>query len=697
MTELATTQPNQGKKPIYEYKTYPARDFLFRDTMDLFRMQQEDFFLLFDDGNTVLTNERDVLFSHFFWEYQRRYERTPLLPHHLVTNQKVGGAIKNNAHIGLITKCFWDAFDAHAALAEDPLQLLDDLSRLYYETSNAAYNFLSVKCAPWRTTVSVLDFIQIGAAPDVIERLKKTEPTEEGIAGANQYLLDLIRNDPRFKGNMLAAAVRAGITREGQLLQILGHRGFIQDISGRIFRYPVMSNYLWGIRTIHDSAIESRSAARALANSDTPLKNTEYFSRRQQLICFSVRHLHWGDCGSTKYLRWLVRDKVMRGGNVVRNNDLDALVGKYYLDEETNKLKVVRASDKHLIGKTILLRSIVAGCQHPDPYGVCMTCLGEAGYALPKGANLGHSFCVSMTSIMGQAVLSTKHLEMSASIEKIHLGATEKAYLKTDSSGNAFLFSEKLKSKKNLRFFIHVRTAPGLTDIRNIEDLRTINLQSASEFDKIKVTYDEVRGENSVFLDVYVNDRFASLSREMLAHIRKVGTRVTDDGTDLYEISLEGWDFSQVAFVLPYSHFNMADHQKAIATCIESMKAANEKRIRYVSPEDKIVELQELVNKRLGSPINLSVLEVMAYAHMVVDSTEGNYDLPKAWTKRNYGAMRAVMMGRSLAAQMAFQGHRQTFLNPMSFTQTNRQDHVYDGLLMPQIFNDDPYGEFLND
>ena len=94
-----------------------------------------------------------------------------------------------------------------------------------------------------------------------------------------------------------------------------------------------------------------------------------------------------------------------------------------------------------------------------------------------------------------------------------------------------------------------------------------------------------------------------------------------------------------------------------------------------------LVEFYDLVNHRMQ--VNLSVLEVILYSSMVISAVDNNYDLPKPWTTSGLGVMRMLLRNRSLSAQMGYQGHRETFTDPTSYTNTNRMSHVFDCAIMP--------------
>lgn len=121
--------------------------------------------------------------------------------------------------------------------------------------------------------------------------------------------------------------------------------------------------------------------------------------------------------------------------------------------------------------------------------------------------------------------------------------------------------------------------------------------------------------------------------------------------------------------------------KKEIADMLESTVQELEHRDSVVSPQSMIIEFHDLVNRRLA--VNLSVLEIMLYSSMVVSAANRDYSLPKPWTGQGVGVMAKLLVGRSLSATMAYEGHRAVITNPLSYTETNRFDHVMDKVLIP--------------
>lgn len=642
-------------------------------TQELLDNLEGDFILVFRDGE-LFTNDRETIYSSYIWDYHRKYPDAPLLVSHHVKHLNGNGETSANAHLKMINTVMWSIYDYYQHLYEDQRVLIDNLCKLGYEITNTMYNELSYALEEYVTSLDILDFIGITKHHSIITALENAEPTQDGIEAVSKLLQDKIKSEPDFVGNPLAIAIRTGLARMGQALQCLGPRGYLTDVDSELFKYPIMSSYISGVRSLYDSLIESRSAAKSLMNSAKPLQDSEYFSRRQQLVCQNVKHLHLGDCGSTNYLLWHVRDVRYEGPNKVSNGDLSTIAGKYYYCDIEKKLKVVKKTDTHLIGQTIKMRSVVAGCNHPDPYGVCSVCYGEVALSVPANTNLGQIACVIMTAILGQNILSTKHFDGSSAVEGIVLRPMEKKYLTSETNGNRYFLNEKLKGK-NVKLGVNIADASGLPVIKLVKDVYQCSVSRISEFPMCMITVD---GE-STSLNVAVNVRKSSFSHDFLNYVKEKGYAILENGQ--YEFDMNEWDYSKPIFILPMSHYNMSLHQSEIAKMLESTADEMEKRSSMVSPTAMLVEFYDLVNHRLQ--VNLAVLEVILYSSMVVSAVDNNYDLPKPWTTSGLGVMRMLLRNRSLSAQMGYQGHRETFTDPTSYTNTNRMSHVFDCAIMP--------------
>jgi hypothetical protein len=464
--------------------------------------------------------------------------------------------------------------------------------------------------------------------------------------------------------NPIALASRSKLVSFGQVQQCVGPRGFLTDTDSTEFSYPVMRSYVSGMRLFEEELIESRSAAKALLFSKSPLQQAEYFSRRLQLMSQIVQNLHMGDCGSTDYLRWQVRAK-----------DLKQMIGKHYLDD-SGKLKTITSNSQDLIGKTIKIRSVIH-CAHPDPYGICSTCFGDLALSVPEGTNIGQMCCTSLAQKSSQNVLSVKHLDGSSVVSGITLTEHERKFLKVAPDDNSYMLADGLKGE-HVKLVISSKQSSNITDIMDIGDVNELNITRVSELNDVGIKRVVAGKEELEVIIVSLNGRMASMTYPLLAYVRMHGWNVDEIGN--YVIDMKDWDWSKEVLTLPLRHFNMSDHSRDIASMLESSVDKLQERDHIASPDAALVELFDLVNDKLE--VNLAVLDVVLYASMIVSAEDGNFMLPKPWTDKGLGVMRMSMANRSLSAAMAYEGHREIIVNPDSFVNTNRPDHPMDFLLV---------------
>lgn len=654
------------------------RSLLKHSTDTLWENLRGDFIVVFDDQSEIPTNEKECIYSSYCWDLIREYPQLPTKSSHHVRGVIKDGRMTADTHNDLLSNILFDIYDAYQAIVPDKVKLLDRMTKRAYEIVNLMYNELSYRLEAYVTTLDILDFLEIDEHPDIVKAEQNLQQTQEGIDAFYKTIKATLNNDRGLDNNQLAKAVRSKLVKTDQTLQCVGPRGFLTDVDSYIYKKPIVTGYFKGIRTLEDSMKESRSAAKALMFSVDPMKKAEYFSRRQQFVCQNVKNLHRTDCGSKHYLLWQVRGEEVIEGVVTRESDLKTIFGKYYLDEETNTLKVIKKSDTHLIGKTIKMRDPVAGCQHPDPYGICEVCFGEASITVPEDTNLGHMACVSMTQIVTQLVLSTKHYDGSSVVEGIRLQPHDKKYLSAQINGNDYYLSNDLKNKK-VSIKIDARNAKGLADVSAVDDVGKLTISRISEIEELQLIIDNQKGQiDEIPLTVAVNKRLANLTHHLLRHCKRTGWEIVDNK---YIIDMTGWDWSQPILTLPLRHFNMMDFATEIAKVLESTVKDMKARDTVVDPAAMLTEFHDLVNKRIT--VNLSILSIIIYSSMVVSATEGNYSLPKPWTTSGMGVMKLIMENRSLSATMAYERQTGTVLSPNSYLMTNRPDHIFDSLICP--------------
>lgn len=664
-------------------RRFRARSLLDFTTEQLWHMLDGEFILVFDDGKELHTEWRGTIYSSYGWDFHRAYPFTPLLIEHHVQSILSGKRLSAGTHLELLGRCCWAAHDAYVKRG-DAVDI-DPLAKQIYVATNTMYNDLNNKVEDCVTSMNIEDFMEVLEHPEVVEAKLHMKPTQDSIDHVHGVLTDVLLNRPEMQYNRLAQVLRSNLASHGQVMQCLGPRGYVTDTDSTLFRHPVMSGYAEGLRLLHDSFIESRSAAKSSEFAKAPLQAAEYFSRRLQLMIQTVQNLHPGDCQTTKYTVWRVRGREYDNdtGELLTNGDLQRLVGKYYLDEETNTLKAIQKQDKHLVGKTLKIRTTIH-CAHPDPYGVCSVCFGELSATVPAKTNIGNMCATNMAQQTSQSVLSVKHLDGRSVVDWIALDSFERNFFKIHNDGSSYLFAETAR-KRNPKLIIFAEDAKNITDIEMVDNVRDLNITRVTEMECVGICLDGDTEDDKLMteLNVNVSRRLASLTHAALDHIKKNGYTVDEKGN--YWIDMTGYNWDEPVMTLPLKHFNMSDHSKEIAAMLESNSTQIKHRDKNVSPDAFLVELCDLVNSKLDVPV--AILDVILKGIMIVSAENDDYRLPKPWTTAGIGVLEKTMNNRSLGAAMAYENHLEIIQSPASYLKTTRVSHPMDIILMPSMLN----------
>ncbi len=700
-------------------KRYLARTFLNYTTAQLWSLVTGRMVLKFDDGEEKEISFMDLLQSSYGWEYHRRFKNTPLLSKHLASFVIKDGRLGPGTHLKQLGNCINSAHDAYITDRNQRMVTLDNGSQMEIEdfkdalclmeteATNEIYNDYVTRLGEFAMSVDPVEAFQLMHHPQ-IEQANNALPylyksleekiqerqflMKEGqklINHAHKVVHDVMWHDPIGKLNPISELVRSGLINESQTLQCLSARGYLTDINSDLFTHPILVGYMHGMRSAHDTLIESRSASKSLIFTKDPLRAAEYFSRRLQLVSFNVQNLHHGDCGSTEYMHVAMRDVQLDGdGKVATKSDLETFEGKLYMDDD-GTLKPITPGDKSLLGRMLKLRT-VRKCCHPDPVGVCSTCVGEMATFIPRGTNIGHAACVTLASKSSQNVMSVKHNDGNADVESISLSPHYRAFFKISMDGNSYMLEPKIQAVKP-KLVIPVAKVNNLSDIFLPKSVEELNIARVTQLTDIALlTYpggpDQVPEITPMM--VALGNRLASFTHPMLDYIKTHGWTIDVKGN--YVVDLEHWDYQNAIMSLPMKHANMSDHSKELADMLESTVTELRARDKEVNPSAFMLEFHDLVNKKLS--VNFAVNEIVVYGAMIVSAEENNYGLPKPWTKEGLGVKDVTMMMRSLSAEMAHESHYQVLYNPASYIHTNRMPHPFDGLLMPFEMYQHRYG-----
>lgn len=643
--------------------SYSARELLAMPPEVIWGLPNGPIQIAFDD-KTVITRVRQTIFSYYAWDVHRIYPGMPLLSsHHMGTKR-----ITPRTHIDLLSRIIVDCRDFHRSKSiEIDNEILGEMA---YDITNTIYNVFTVKLQGYVRTLSALDFSRVIKHPVINKALKDLEASggvgEMTVNRCNEIIEQVLLYSPDLRGNGIAEALRSNLVSIGQVLQCVGARGYATDIDSTVFPKPIITGYARGITKVVDLLQDSRSAAKSLFFQRTPMQKSEYFNRACQLSAATLQNLHMRDCGNRDYQPITISSKRL----------LKDMVGKYFYDEEISAERAIRPTDTKLIGKTIPVR-LIFSCKEQDRSGVCYKCFGELAFSIPAYTNIGHVAASEVQSKVAQLLLSNKHLDSSANVDKIFFDEYEAQYITTGKEENAIYFTPPLRKQKMTMII-------GSVDAQNLSDLNIVaSSDQLSPYRVAELTYVQLfpndKPEKIAELRVMCGTRKAVFTRKALRYIKQKSWTINELGN--YVIDLSDWDMSEPLMEMPLKHFSTVDYMQTIEGFIKGGVTKSEDSIMsYSTPAAALMAFHDLVSLKLD--VNIVYLEAIILSTMVQSLDKRDYRIPYPRQDGQFAYYSQQMMMRSLSAAMAYQNQGVVLYAPTSYLVQNRPPHYLDSLVI---------------
>ena len=618
------------------------------------------------DDETIVTSGRAVILSWMVWRFHRTYRQVPLVSAHVFPLKKY----TDDTTLNHVNKVMWDTYDC---LNDEvaPYTLIN----MAGEIVNDIFNLIVSRMGEYVGTSSALDYYEILEDTEIQRITATAERSPDGLKVAKDTIKKRLQDPELYRGNNLKFICETGITNWSQLLQIIAFRGYCTDINSNFYDEPIMSAYAHGITNLAHSIMESRMGAKSIMANEDPIRQTEYFNRRMQLILQYIKDLIPGDCGTTKYLHIPVTGPESYKGGI-----FEAIIGKYQVMKD-GSLHCITENDTHLIGQTIRIRSSVY-CKHRSKYGICETCFGSLAINVPDGTNIGHWCSVALCAIITQLILSTKHVDGAAAVAGLHMTPNHRRYLRNEG---VKLYFKRLKDKKII-ITIHKDDLNFLEDLRvfPVSGVKTISRMTAVTIMNVTVQ-DHITGmSNFAPLDLRLGKAPVHLSVEMLEHIKMYGWTNTETGD--YQIDVTEFDFDKPVIVLPKLHRNMLEFMRSVSEFIESKynkKSKHSTLDDYVDPGEALIDFHALISGELS--LGLASLEPFILAFMAKSEVDGR--IPDVGEECTFLSTGRLIKTRSCSVGMAYEKQDTWMESFRSLSNKCRPPHPLDGLLMPTMFN----------
>lgn len=661
-----------------------ARDFMNMDVLGNWPLPDEKLEIEFDDG-VLVTNTRRTIVSWFCWELHRQFPLTPIYMRHHIGNAFFTAQATLVAMSNIIRDLHYAYFDPTMSDHQETSYDREFAWKTIARVENEIYNHLSINLEEWHTSTNAFHLLELFNYGPMKEAREAIKPNQLSITRAYERSSEILMKDPTLLHNPIVRGLRSKQIKLTQMLQILVCRGYLTDIDQIIFRKPITVGFFEGLTTMHDIMIESCSAKKALISTKKPLRIVEYFNRKMQLSTVVVHTLLWKDCKSERYAEIHVDPGMFR-----------SLEGKFYVTTK-GQLSPITEHDRHLIGKTILIRSAMF-CNHRGEGAVCRVCFGENAWSVPNKTNIGHVCSTEMCHEGSQLVLSTKHYDGSSVVDEIIISDHDADYIcvampdlnnqeadNTDSS--AIKFNPRL-SKMEPVLILESRARPpvdnasGLPSITQHTAIEHLSIHRVTSFREVQIRVRNLRNEEyTAHVSVSQGARLGALSKPMLRYIQDNGYTVMEDGK--FMVDLKDWNFDEVVFALPMRHSNMLDYMSEIEHFIRSPSKKDDQRVStvrklksYTDPVEALIDFHDLVSSKLS--VNICHLEVILLSLMRPADDPDDYCLPDIDRESMFEEHGTLMAMRSAGGLLAYERQPDTIDNVDSYLIKRRPPHVLD-------------------
>lgn len=633
-----------------------ARELFNISRFDIWNIQDINYNVLFEDNKLVELNKKQIIFNRYCWDLFSLYPNTPITTNCDIKTIIGSSYYNSDTHIKMLESVFKHICESNN------LQFYyqkEPLLKLVFQIVNNIFNEIVNRVSDCVSTIDATDFVNIIREPTISNIHKNIKPYPESVERAYKEIKNYINTDGNK--NRFVSAYRSKAINENQANQCIGPRGFVTDLDRTVFRQPIVNGFIRGMGNLYELITESRTAAKSLNANDTHIKTSEYASRRIQLLTMSVTGVEPGDCGSKDYFPMLITEPM-----------LENMKGKYYLNEESNTLDWIRGNEKHLVGKTISIRTAL-GCHSKNPYKICTTCLGKISENFKENSNLGYTMTSFLMEKLTQAILSTKHLTHSVKKSLIHLEASAQKYFYNDEENNIY-FNPDL-DLTGLYLILPNSKMSKLVDVLNLPHTN-ISLTKVGELELIGIKDTKHKTPIQESVNISYKDRMSIITKPFLEYIKSI--KLESDSRGNFVIPLNTFNKELPIFSNPLKETNIISFVNKIASMIETNKD------KVSDPYEKLYTIFTTVIEQFKC--NISVIEVIVYATTTYNAFNGNYRLGRMSMHPRSENKTLLFRNRSVSQLLCFEEQSKELLNSpvVMFSNINRSSHPMDVLFTPQ-------------
>lgn len=656
---------------------YSAHDLVYNYTEEqMWNLPIGNYLVRFDDGEVTMTNKQLYL-SWFYWELYRCFPGA-----RLIKDGAINEFYTSSAHRKLGGLLIWHIFREHELTARYSVH---DLTKVFYEIGNVLYNISCTRFSSYVTSVSLYDLVEIFEAPEIVQAKENYNlvcidsnynehlVSEEIKKIYNSVSSVLYKNANYLSHNGIKKLCIEGLVNTGQMLQLIGPRGYVKDIDGIVFPYPIDVGYGEGLTTIYDSITESRSASYANIMTTDPLQQSEWFNRKVQLATTIIMDYDdMGECGCNGYVTIPF---------LVEPEDYILLKGKYHMVDNLPVLIWDTIDD--IVGTVIELRTIT-GCGHHNVQRVCSICLGWSIHVIPPNTNLGFALATPLCGQISQTIMGTKHLVGSSASMKLDLDSSSSRWVREHPKHPGKLFLTDYALDGNLLLRIDSAYVRNLSQITHI-DIAELPATRVTKIPEFGITHTDKSGDLLGPFDkltLAVSGVGVHLTTEVLKYLKEHGW---GSGKGYIEFNLKNWNPNTPVFLIPRKGDDIMTFFNDVKTFIEPEKKTTTKITSCNTRGEAVGGLINILRRRLNKAnkqeFNIIQVEIFIRAMMMVDFNTGRFELPHPSQDFHFMGLKQVNRNRSLTSMLAYQDQYSALCNINWQVNPQLTEHLLDPIL----------------
>ena len=554
------------------------------------------------DGVLELT-PTELAINRLLWNLVLKLDM-PIVTKYSITEYYTEGYFSNNSIQDAIGAMVLDVllYKTGKAINDD---MMMNMASDIFKAINWIYNNIAMMSKEYESSMPASDFVNVQFDKDLMIKLEelKKNPSPAMVKEVYLSLDEAVHNAP--SSNQMAVAYEAGTSSKKQLRQCF-LRGYASDLNGAIFKEPITSGYILGIRNIAELAMETRGAATALSFASTAIRNSEAFAKKSQLQAGIITELEYTDCGSKEGLPFIVTPPGINQYNDFYAGDFGNIIGQQFKFKDSDEWRLITPEVKsEIVGKPILIRTTIS-CQLKDKQHVCVECFGKHGYNKPMPFNLGNWSSTQFNEPATQSLLSTKHYIVSADGGVYVLDDTEREYLLV-SENLIYLDFDKL-DVKNTVLIVSKKELHSISDLRQPSDVDGVDSARISKVTTFTLEHTGKDGvKRAAVISAKKGTKFPIFSTAFLKHAVTVGYETTNTS---YIIKLKGFTRRKPLLYVPDTMFDYKKYNEELRNLLLKSTKNNKERVHTTGA--MTLALFDTVNSKLSA--HISILATIAYS-----------------------------------------------------------------------------------